>query len=246
MMTMMSPNPHRQHRRSRRRQKKPISSTESMTPNNGNNNNNNNNKIIVIGLVAFCLINILDVDNMLLNRISSGPPGSSSTGRRRSLLSTLYLAGSSTLLPWAQHHMVDVTDRPDPVSETALFWRKLLFLRWYNILLVQSSIYTFFLSLLSFHLPRSSISLKKHHKSIGNFFLLAHYQTFPNQAERPQNVSINVWGKPLPIAWVPIPSMDTINPTRLLFSSHTVERIGKSWMSIRLSDRGYFVRRNWA
>jgi len=37
-------------------------------------------------------------------------------------LSSLYLSGPSTLLPWAQHHLVDVTARPDPEAETALFW----------------------------------------------------------------------------------------------------------------------------
>ncbi|KAL7544857.1 hypothetical protein ACHAWF_008219 [Thalassiosira exigua] len=66
-------------------------------------------------IFALCVFNVFDVDV----RVQTGKDGS--TGRR-SLLSNLYLAGPSTLLPWAQHHLADVTDRPDPESETALFW----------------------------------------------------------------------------------------------------------------------------
>ena len=82
---------------------------------------NDNQKTILIAIIlGLCLINILDVD------ISIGRnTNSSSGGGRRSLLSSLYLSGPSTLLPWAQHHLVDVTDRPTE-TETALFWRKLL------------------------------------------------------------------------------------------------------------------------
>lgn len=67
-------------------------------------------------ILALCLLNILDGDMFVRQ--------SNTTGGRRSLLSSLYLAGPSTLLPWAQHHLVDVTERPDPEAETALFWRK--------------------------------------------------------------------------------------------------------------------------
>lgn len=74
------------------------------------------NRNTVIGLVlALCLLNIIEVD-VVVNKNGGGG--------RRSLLSTLYLAGPSTLLPWAQHHLVDVQERPDPVAETALFWRE--------------------------------------------------------------------------------------------------------------------------
>ena len=88
---------------------------------NDTNDNNNNQKTILVAIIlGLCLINILDVD------ISIGRnTNSSSGGGRRSLLSSLYLSGPSTLLPWAQHHLVDVTDRPTE-TETALFWRKLL------------------------------------------------------------------------------------------------------------------------
>jgi hypothetical protein len=75
-----------------------------------------NNRTIIGGLVmALCLLNIIEVDIIVDDAGGIG---------RRSLLSTLYLAGPSTLLPWAQHHLVDVMDRPDPVAETALFWRE--------------------------------------------------------------------------------------------------------------------------
>ena len=74
------------------------------------------NRNTVIGLVlALCLLNIIEVDVVV---------DKNGGGGRRSLLSTLYLAGPSTLLPWAQHHLVDVQERPDPVAETALFWRE--------------------------------------------------------------------------------------------------------------------------
>jgi len=66
-------------------------------------------------IMVLCIFNIFDVD------IRVGRTSNNSSGRR-SLLSSLYLAGPSTLLPWAQHHLVDVTDRPDPKAETALFW----------------------------------------------------------------------------------------------------------------------------
>jgi len=74
------------------------------------------NRNTFIGLVlALCLLNIIEVDVVV---------DKNGGGGRRSLLSTLYLAGPSTLLPWAQHHLVDVQERPDPVAETALFWRE--------------------------------------------------------------------------------------------------------------------------
>ena len=77
------------------------------------------NRNTVIGLVlALCLLNIIEVDVVV---------DKNGGGGRRSLLSTLYLAGPSTLLPWAQHHLVDVQERPDPVAETALFWRECIY-----------------------------------------------------------------------------------------------------------------------
>ncbi len=114
MTTTNNTNPRHSKRRRRPR------SSDTSTANEGVSATGAN-KIIVIGLVAFCLINILDLDTLINHRGGGGAPG-----RRRSLLSTLYLSGPSTLLPWAQHHLVDVTDRPDPVSETALFWRELV------------------------------------------------------------------------------------------------------------------------
>lgn len=121
-LTMTTKNPlppprHHRHRRSQRRRRPRSSDTAAA---NDGGSVNNANKIIVIGLVAFCFINILDLD--ILVNTSGG--GRSTTGRRRSLLSTLYLAGPSTLLPWAHHHLVDVTDRPDPTAKNALFWRE--------------------------------------------------------------------------------------------------------------------------
>ena len=117
-MNMTTMNPHR-HRRSHRRRRPRSSDTTSITNDGGGSSANNANKIIAIGLVVFCFINILDLDILLVNH-----QGGTGTGRRRSLLSTLYLAGPSTLLPWAHHHLIDVTDRPDPLAKNALFWRE--------------------------------------------------------------------------------------------------------------------------
>lgn len=71
-------------------------------------------------IVALCIFNILDVNV----GVGDAPAGSDRGSGRRSLLSSLYLAGTSTLMPWAEHHLVGVTDRPDPTQETALFWRE--------------------------------------------------------------------------------------------------------------------------
>ena len=76
--------------------------------------------LVGFAILALCLFNILDVD------IRLGDSASDGDGGRRSLLSNLYLSGPSTLLPWAEKHVVDL-DRPDPEKETALFWRELLF-----------------------------------------------------------------------------------------------------------------------
>mmetsp|Transcript_27594 Transcript_27594/g.49726 ORF Transcript_27594/g.49726 Transcript_27594/m.49726 type:complete len:371 (+) Transcript_27594:181-1293(+) len=46
----------------------------------------------------------------------------SSYGGRRALSALDPYRDSSTLLPWAQHHLVDVSEKPDPSKETALFW----------------------------------------------------------------------------------------------------------------------------
>ena len=76
-------------------------------------------KLLGALVFAFALVNLFDVGSFLSSK--EGPAEG-----RRSLLSTLYLAGSSTLMPWAEHNLADVTDRPDPEKETALFWRKFL------------------------------------------------------------------------------------------------------------------------
>ena len=96
----------------RRRRRRPSSSSSS--------SDNNKNKGILIAIIfGLCLVNILDVDiGIHFSRHGS------SRGGRRSLLSSLYLSGPSTLLPWAEHHLVGVMDRPDVKAETALFWRK--------------------------------------------------------------------------------------------------------------------------
>lgn len=77
--------------------------------------NNSKNKGIVTAMIfALCIFNIFDVDIRLGKK--------NDADGRRSLLSLLYLSGPSTLMPWSEHHLVDVTDKPDPVAETALFW----------------------------------------------------------------------------------------------------------------------------
>ena len=97
------------------------------TNNTPSSNDNNSQKTILIAIIlGLCLINILDVDISIGRHTNSSSGG----GGRRSLLSSLYLSGPSTLLPWAQHHLVDVTDRPTE-TETALFWRKLLLFVFY-------------------------------------------------------------------------------------------------------------------
>ena len=63
-------------------------------------------------IIGFCAITILD-DSFLFSTGSG----------RRSLLSELYLSAThSTLMPWAYHHLVDVTEKPNFEEETALFW----------------------------------------------------------------------------------------------------------------------------
>jgi len=91
------------------------------TMSSSSNDNNSQKTILIAIILGLCLINILDVDISIGRHTNSSSGG----GGRRSLLSSLYLSGPSTLLPWAQHHLVDVTDRPTE-TETALFWRKLL------------------------------------------------------------------------------------------------------------------------
>merc|ERR1719491_254386 len=71
-------------------------------------------------LVAAVVINFALV-NIFLD-LPFGSSNYSPAEGRRSLLSTLYLSGSSTLLPWAEHYFVDSTTPPDPKDETALFW----------------------------------------------------------------------------------------------------------------------------
>ena len=65
---------------------------------------------VIFGL---CALSVIDSFRTLEPYSSSG---------RRSLLSNAYLAAQSTLLPWAHHYLVDVTDKPNPDGETALFW----------------------------------------------------------------------------------------------------------------------------
>lgn len=78
---------------------------------------NKNRGLIGAMILALCIVNVFEVDFRAVKKDGT-------RGGRRSLLSSLYLAGPSTLMPWAQHHVVDVTDRPDPEAETALFWRE--------------------------------------------------------------------------------------------------------------------------
>merc|ERR1719253_2049997 len=127
----MPTNPHRRNRKERRRPRSSavdsdgsstmVSSMSSRSRSHSpplhhaaNNNSNNTRGYVGAMVLALCVLNIFDVD-IHVNKKSP-------TGGRRSLLSTLYLSGPSTLLPWAEHHLVDVTDRPDPEAETALFW----------------------------------------------------------------------------------------------------------------------------
>ena len=113
---------HRNNSSSRRRRRRSgRSATESssdMSASSSSSSNNTNQKATLIAVIlGLCLMNVLDVDIRIGH-------SNSNNGGRRSLLSTLYLAGPSTLLPWAQHHLVDVMDKPDVEAETALFWRK--------------------------------------------------------------------------------------------------------------------------
>ena len=62
-------------------------------------------KLLGALVFSFALVNLFDVGSFLS---TNGPAEG-----RRSLLSTLYLAGSSTLMPWAEHYVADVTDRPN-------------------------------------------------------------------------------------------------------------------------------------
>lgn len=68
-------------------------------------------RLVAAVIVGFCVLSV--VDNFRTLEPYSG---------RRSLLSNAYLAAQSTLLPWAHYYLVDVTDRPNPEAETALFW----------------------------------------------------------------------------------------------------------------------------
>lgn len=118
-----STNPHHRRLHGKRRSRRRDSSSDS-EENHGHGRSpasavNHRRSLAVGAVLALCLFNVFDVDI----RISRSTSGSG----RRSLLSTLYLSGPSTLLPWAEHHLVDVTDRPDFEAETALFWRELPF-----------------------------------------------------------------------------------------------------------------------
>lgn len=66
-------------------------------------------------VLAFCLASVVQFSHIL-------SPVHERDRQRRSLLSSLYLSAHSTLMPWAHHHLVDVTEAPDPSRETALFW----------------------------------------------------------------------------------------------------------------------------
>lgn len=74
-------------------------------------------RLAAAAVVGLCVYGVIDFE--------SGAPSNHLRAGRRSLLSTLYLSGPSTLLPWAEHHLVDVTEAPDVDAETALFWREL-------------------------------------------------------------------------------------------------------------------------
>ena len=98
----------------------PITSTRSTEPRRRRRREQQqggaSEKARLFGAVIFglCALSVIDSFRTL-------EPYSSSSGRR-SLLSNAYLAAQSTLLPWAHHYLVDVTDKPNPDGETALFW----------------------------------------------------------------------------------------------------------------------------
>lgn len=68
-------------------------------------------RVFAAVILGFCALSVIDTFRTL-------EPYSG----RRSLLSSAYLATTSTLLPWAHHYLVDVSDKPNPDAETALFW----------------------------------------------------------------------------------------------------------------------------
>ena len=68
-------------------------------------------RVFAAVILGFCVLSFIDTFHTL-------EPYSG----RRSLLSSAYLATTSTLLPWAHHYLVDVSDKPNPDGETALFW----------------------------------------------------------------------------------------------------------------------------
>jgi len=68
-------------------------------------------RVFAAVILGFCVLSFIDTFHTL-------EPYSG----RRSLLSSAYLATTSTLLPWAHHYLADVSDAPDPDGETALFW----------------------------------------------------------------------------------------------------------------------------
>lgn len=70
-------------------------------------------RVFAAVILGFCVLSFIDTFHTL-------EPYSGD--RHRSLLSSAYLATTSTLLPWAHHYLVDVNDAPNPDVETALFW----------------------------------------------------------------------------------------------------------------------------
>ena len=69
--------------------------------------------ILAAALIGLCVFTLLDLESHL----------PSSGNGRRSLLSNLYLqATHNTLMPWAHHQLVDITDSPKSTDATAMFW----------------------------------------------------------------------------------------------------------------------------
>jgi len=68
-------------------------------------------------------VGILSVGLVIAASMIFSQHRSSSLPERRRSLSVLDpYVGSNALPSWAQHHLVDVTEKPNPSAETALFW----------------------------------------------------------------------------------------------------------------------------
>lgn len=73
--------------------------------------------LLVVGTV-YIVASIFNLHPPSYLSLSRTPMG----GGRRSLSAFDPYLDSSTLLPWAQHNLVDVNEQPNPEKDTALFW----------------------------------------------------------------------------------------------------------------------------